>query len=183
MISSCIQPVWMRFNWNYLKPRFPVWHAVVYCSLCKVNHCIRGKYRLLFDTKMCHKVGEKVLKIEPGSSRGIWEPHKIFFYKYDDITYPCISIDSIHMTFCKWSSMPKGGTLHFYMTVLSLKVLVLIHSLIPPNSFKDFCTKSWVIFRRFYVRNAQSWCSLGEISEKSSWKLPKCGFHHLQNNK
>ncbi len=26
---------------------------------------------------------------------------------------------------------------------------------------------------------AQTRCSLGEISEKSSWKLEKRGFHHL----
>ena len=46
----------------------------------------------------------------------------------------------------------------------------------PPNFFQtygDFGTKSWVIFRRLLCVKcyAQSRCRLGEISENPSWKL------------
>ncbi len=49
-----------------------------------------------------------------------------------------------------------------------LKMFVLIHLYCPDlfQTFRDFGTRSWILFRRLNM-----WSSLGKISGKPSWKL------------
>ncbi len=69
----------------------------------------------------------------------------------------------------------KMETAKFWYYSLVLKVLVLIHSLIPQlfSNIRRFWYQSWVIFRRLCVWNFMRKVSvfLREISKKPSWKL------------